>query len=990
MRTLHLVSHTHWDREWYRTFQQFRLRLVHLVDNVLALLAEDLGFRSFSLDGQAIILEDYLAVRPERRAEIETYIRQGRLIVGPWYILPDEFLVSPEALIRNLLFGERVCAAFGPKMAVGYVPDPFGHIGQMPQILTGFGIQNAAVMRGLSDEPCEFWWQGPDGSAVFMTYLRDGYGNAANLPVNDPLRFCDEIIRLGDSLGSHSAATHLLLMFGTDHMEPPAETSKAIAYANDCLRGIQIVHSSLPAYLSAVQDQLALNGAVLPVVYGELRSPKRSPLLSGVLSTRMWIKQRNHACETLLERWAEPFSAWAGLVAADPARPAYRAAERLQQPAALLRQAWQLLLTCQPHDSICGCSIDQVHDEMRPRFDQVDQIGEAVTAQSLQALAEATDTTCDPAWAVLAIAVFNPMPGERTDLVEMDLELPDHVTHFEILDEYDMPMPHQVIGLGRQELIHMLMAPDEFLSATANVQDGRITGLVMRQIQINVAGEVAHVEFVLSENGEPDLAAFRKSEAELRELVKDPAIKRFEVRAHSADKVHLRFQAAHVPGPGERVFWVHPLPSAPSQPAQMTAWMRLALPLVSAASKSPVLSRMLGNFMQRRPKAKKPYFIQNEFLALQADPLSGTISLMDKRSSLVFDGLHQFTDGGDCGDEYNYCPPAQDELISLTRVRHVDITTGPTGSQMVLELSLVVPQSLDEGRKKRSAGRTTLSIRSTFSLWAGVPRLEIHTEVDNTASDHRLRVHFPTPFPADCADYDGHFGIVQRKLDLPAFDESWVERPRPEAPQRLFSSLSDGRRGLLLAARGLPEVEALRLASEGSVLALTLLRCVGWLSRDDLLTRKGHAGPGYATPGAQMPGKHSFDYALVPFEDPGEAQQLGRDFHAPLRAAATGLHGGALTGIQTLLKIAPLAAEARSSFVLSAIKQAESGQGLVVRGWNESSRTIQFRATPWRPFAHVELLRLDEKHAGGLESDIDGGVTCVAGPYQIITLKFSD
>src|SRR5512134_408045 len=159
MKTIHLISHTHWDREWYRTFQQFRLRLVHLVDGLLDLLESDSDYKHFTLDGQTIVLDDYLLMRPEAESTLKRLIRDGRLLIGPWHILPDMFLVSPEAHIRNLLAGDREARRFGPKMMIGYMPDSFGHIGQMPQILRGFGIDNACLWRGLDDQPTEFLWQ---------------------------------------------------------------------------------------------------------------------------------------------------------------------------------------------------------------------------------------------------------------------------------------------------------------------------------------------------------------------------------------------------------------------------------------------------------------------------------------------------------------------------------------------------------------------------------------------------------------------------------------------------------------------------------------------------------------------------------------------------------------------------------------------------------------------------------------------------------------
>lgn len=235
MTTIHLISHTHWDREWYLTFQQFHLKLIHLLDKLLDMLESDPDYKYFMLDGQTIILEDYLQVRPGRKNQLRHFIQNGRILIGPWHILPDEFLVSPEATIRNLLEGDRTAQEFGLKMRVGYIPDTFGHIGQMPQILQGFGIQTASVQRGLSDEPSELWWQAPDGSRVFMAYLRDGYSNVAGLITSEPERFLDQIESLRNSLAPHSASGpqgHLLLMYGTDHMEPPPETSVAIAQAN--------------------------------------------------------------------------------------------------------------------------------------------------------------------------------------------------------------------------------------------------------------------------------------------------------------------------------------------------------------------------------------------------------------------------------------------------------------------------------------------------------------------------------------------------------------------------------------------------------------------------------------------------------------------------------------------------------------------------------------------------------------------------------------
>ncbi len=312
MRNIHVVSHTHWDREWYRPFQSFRLKLVHLIDGLLDLLEKDPHFKYFMLDGQTIVLDDYLAMRPEKEAILRKHIQRGRILIGPWHILPDMFLVGPEAHIRNLLEGNRTAGRFGPKMMVGYIPDPFGHPGQVPQILNGFGIHTACLWRGLDDEPAEFWWQSPDGSRVLMAYLRDSYANGAALPADDPPAFADALDVAADSLAGHSSVTDLLIMYGNDHMEPPPNTSVAIAYADRTLPDTHVIHSTLPKFIAAIQADIKAQKLALPTVEGELRACKRMHLLPGVLSTRMWIKQRNHASENLLTRWARALHNLAG------------------------------------------------------------------------------------------------------------------------------------------------------------------------------------------------------------------------------------------------------------------------------------------------------------------------------------------------------------------------------------------------------------------------------------------------------------------------------------------------------------------------------------------------------------------------------------------------------------------------------------------------------------------------------------------------------
>ena len=412
--TLHVVSHTHWDREWYLTHEQFRMRLVDLIDHLLALLAADPQFRYFHLDAQTIVLEDYLQIRPHMRGELERFIREGRILVGPWYQLNDEFLTSGESTIRSLLVGHRVAASFGPVMKVGYLPDQFGNISQMPQIFAGFGIDNCVFGRGFGLAPgrkMEFWWESPDGTRVIASLMALWYNNAQHIPA-DPQAGLPYIRRLKDAMLPHAATSHLLLMNGVDHLEAQTDLSAAIAAVSDALQPDKLIHSTLPAYVEAIKQQ----AQSLPVVAGELREDRHGSVLAGTLSTRIYLKQANERCQTLLERYAEPFCTWAWALGA-------------QYPLDFLTYAWKLLMQNHPHDSICGCSIDQVHREMMPRFQRVQQVGEELFDRAIAHLTarvdtQAVETVASDGARVTNLVVLNPVAWQRTDHVEAVVDFP--------------------------------------------------------------------------------------------------------------------------------------------------------------------------------------------------------------------------------------------------------------------------------------------------------------------------------------------------------------------------------------------------------------------------------------------------------------------------------------------------------------------------------------------------------------------------------------
>ncbi len=986
MQTLHVISHTHWDREWYLTFQQFRLKLVHMIDKLLDILDEDPEYLYFMLDGQTIVLDDYLQMRPEKEVVLRAHIESGRILIGPWHILSDMFLVSPEAQIRNLLEGARTARKFGPKMPVGYSPDPFGNHGQVPQMLRGFGIETACLWRGVGDLPTELWWDSPDGSRVLLAYLRNSYGNGANLPVHNAETFTTQVVIEGAKLAAHSAVTDHLLMLGTDHMEPSPHTSGTLAHANAHLPDLRLVHSTLPDYVALVMDQVAQLEGDLPVLTGELRECSNSHLLPGVLSARMWIKQRNHASETLLEKWAEPFSVFAErMITVDKSltTPDAIASNRIWNVAPLLRQAWRILMENHPHDSICGCSIDQVHDEMLPRFDQADQIADEISLQALQAIASAVDTSADGA--VSGLVLFNPLSFARQDLVDVALKLPEEVEAFELVNGEGTSIAYEFVGGQHEELANLMLRPGELRDTIGAVSEGRVAGAALTSVSVTREGDTVTIRAILDDEGQPNVAQWHQAEDDIARFEADPSVTGFHVLAHTPKASTIRFVSPEVPALGWRTLWVRALPAPETGPAAtLHPLIKPLLPVGMRLAQSELGSRVL-DVLSRGEETKPPFRIENDLFVVELARADGTLTVTNKGTGVVYPGLNRFVDGGDAGDEYNYSPPANDALLEAKVVSVKAYRDRPVPS-MEIAYELRVPEGIGADRQSRSSKRVTIPIVSQVSLPPGVGRIDVRTEVDNTAQDHRLRVHFAAPIVVDEADHDSHFDVVRRPVGVPEKGADWVEDPRPEVPQRAFTDISDGQVGLTIANRGLPEVQVLP-GADGSTteIALTLLRCVGWLSRDDMPVRQGHAGPAYETPGAQVPGSWSFDYSIIPHEGHwSESRDAAYAFQASLRAVETAIHGGEIPASGSFVSTSP------AEFVVSAVKETEDGRGWLVRGHNSSSEPIALRVQPLRRFSRAAQVNLAEGVVAPLTVVRNGSVTVQVGGHEIVAVMFSD
>jgi hypothetical protein len=941
-----LVPHTHWDREWYRTHEEFRYRLVQLLDGLLDLLERDPEFRHFTLDGQTIVLDDYLEVRPEMRGRIADLVRGGRLLIGPWYVLPDEWLVSGEALIRNLRLGLARAAEFGGFMKVGYVPDQFGHVGQLPQIFASFGMAGAALWRGVGEDVEEtlFGWEAPDGTRLFTIYLIQGYGNATHLPL-EPGKLARRLEDAVASLAPRSRIKSLLLMNGSDHVEPQPGLPAALAAAGAGLGGTRVEIGTLPGYLALAQSEAP---ADLPVHRGELRSGLRAPLLEGCASARSPQKRADFRNDRLLTRYLEPLAAWLAELGGD-ADPG------------LLDLAWRVALQNHPHDSICGCSIDAVHEQMDIRFARVEQIGATHLQHVTQQLGArvALPVRGFGRGAREGLVAWNPHAAGRVQsqgVVELDWpgSLRQAPTlHLRGTDGRRVPARAEVVERGETladyrlpaQIVTMLVAgfPPEFM------------GLFPCGLHARRARSELDIELLLSPV-RPAGFDFEEAKRELAERLAEEGERVVHYRARQLSRLRLHF-VDELPGHGLRVYRL--------------AKGKAGAPGSLVAQRTPEGGALIANATWR----------------LEVAPDGRVRCRHQGFGSVIEDGLRLVSEG-DRGDEYSFDPVPGGELVE--RPERVRVRLEPASEAEVavsIDARYRVPAALDAERSRRSSASSVLPARITLRLWEGLDRVDVDIELENTARDHRLRAHLRAPFAAGSFEVESAFEVAQRPIapEADAFGSAQpAEFPIGATPQRAFATLRAGEQGFSVANRGCPEVEAVREADGKTSLAVTLLRAVGWLSRDDLALRPMHAGPAIATPGAQVPGRHRAELSFR-LHAAGEATRAleAHRYASPALLFAGGCDAGPLGDGARLLEVDD------PEVIVSALEPRRE-QGPAIRLYNASGRPRRVRVR-WNGTGGPELRAVDLAGCPDerlrLAPEADGAVSFELRAWQLVSLQ---
>ncbi len=919
-REIHVISNTHWDREWLYDFRETRMQLVSFFDKLLEVLDSEPRFNSFLLDSQVVPVEDYLEVRPDRQASLEKHVAAGRLFVGPWYTCPEGFCVNGESLVRNLTYGHRVARRFGGVMKVGHTPFSYGQNGQMPQIYQGFGIDTMLFYHGVSHEDTanEFIFEGADGTRILGSQMSSGarynfyhnvyrpvlYGEKirdrefdwrrGGLPFHlctpdhamehhfllDPaIGFRSELIAecvqaLRDAELAVATTPFLAFMDGHDSSLADRRVCDIIEEARKHLGDDTIMHSNLPAWIEKVK------GAVkdLEVLKGERRIPKmmggRMHLYSDVLSCRTRMKRANALAEMALQRRTEPFVTLAWTLGAE-------------YPATQLDTAWKLLLRGHAHDSIAGTGVDDIEQDMFHRIRQTRNIAKGLARRALQHIQARIDNSASAAEDVL-LTVYNPSPYPRCEVVTVVTDLPE--------------------GCGYKDF-----APAEPGGDTRPVQ------LVSRKPYHSVVNHEMNATAMMT-----------------------------------CDRAEFHFEA-DVPAMGYATY-------------ELRRERKRAMGSLVCGANA----------------------MENEHLRVDIRH-DGTLTVLQKASGRVYSGLHYFEDGGEAGNAWMHVEPAQDSVISSlgSPVRISLEEDGPLAARFRIEHVLSVPEGLDENggdpwqrldgadnASKRTSARRDMTIASLITLRKGARAIEIVTRFENACPNHRLRVLFPTRIETDACHVENAFDVVERDV-VYGPDSPWAEAAHPTFPMHRFVDVNDGVDGLAVINDGIREYE---VTPDGDrAIALTLLRAF----EVSLTTVSCRWEPHPEMTGSQAPGAHEFRYAIYPHAGGWDTAEVFREAErltVPLEAAQTGAHPGDLPRRHAFLSIEP------ADLVLSAVKRAEDGDGMVVRLFNPTQRPVEGTITLDGRIASAERVTLEEIREDDLKPE-NNQVTFEAGPKKIVTVR---
>lgn len=841
-KVVHVICNTHWDREWVYPFEETRLLLVEFMDDLLDLLEKNEAFHSFLFDSQTAGIDDYLELRPERREALEKQVQAGRLIVGPWYTLPEEYIVNGESLLRNLVVGHRVAESLGKVSKLGYTPFSYGQTSQMPQLYQGFGIDTIIFYRGINTPKSEFIMEGPDGSRVFGTrfgalsrfsyyfyvYRMLRYGMSRDEWWYDwdrgacPFRLASEdrprahyyamdpankqwnkgaipsqLVKLIQDESQHFTTRHIACMQGFDSSSPDEREVEIIQMCQEMIPEHTIKQSSLAEFM----DEMRKEVKDPTVIRGESRDPgatgKWTHLFGDVISARTRIKRANARNEVNLQRRAEPWSAVAAMLGGKYEKSA-------------LDRAWKFLLQNHPHDTICGAGVDQMEKDFLHRADQIDLISEGLARRSMGAVQVRIDNS-DLTEKDVVLTVFNPCPFPRNGVVSCFIDLPVNTGY----DAFSVRTPE----------------------------------------------------------GEP----VRKQEAERfgwGTLVRNLQDISLEL---PSDRVRCHVEVKDVPAMGYRTY--HLVREERNEYLEGT----LAPETNVLENEHLRVQFNADGTLDLLHKASKHTFTGLHYLEDTGETGHSWVHMEpDCNETITSHGFPVSIAREEAGP-----------LLARMRVEY----------RMMIPVGLEdqMPDTFREpvmNHTRRSRERRELVVTSRFTLRAGSPQLEVTTRVNNTCQNHRLRVVFPTRLKVAQSASEACFDVIQRDIHV-AKTSAYYGKPNPQYPMHRFVDMSDGKLGLAVLNTGIREYEAMDTADRP--LAVTLLRAFTF--RQSPVIDRWEIHPEMEL--AQCPGEHEWTYALFPHAGDWTKGVFpaAEELNLPLEPAQAGAHNGTLPKTLSFLEL---------------------------------------------------------------------------------------
>lgn len=881
MKRVHIVTYTHWDREFRWEFERTRMRLVDLFDNLFKIMEEKPDYRSFLCDGQLTLIEDYLEIRPEMRKTVKKFAQEGRLELGPWFTLPDCAPIQGESVVRNLQYGVKKTKEFGEPLKCGYNVFSFGQIGQLPQIYADFGIDNIIFYKYMDPKKSkyhEFIWESPDGTKALASHLgseaRWNFFFAAHIPIvydkdawhkdwhydwgdfgkifhtanpDDYGWFYDvldpensyhpENLRKGMERAlktvEGTAAPDCVLMFeGTDFTEPHPLTPEYIKSLQKEYEGeIEIVHSTLTDYLTELKEQLK-DAKDLNTVKGPMRDGPVGSIHTDVFSTHPEVMIENSHSENTLIRYAEPLStfAWKNGIA--------------RYPDTYFEKAWKLLFQSHAHDSMHGLGPKTLVDGELSRLQQAGIIAKGMERKGLENIVKEINTSkVDDTEYFLA--VYNPTSFKRSEVVETYVDIPkDIILKYIIIEDMD--------------------------GNSVKVQEA--------ERQNNVRAGIYHP--------------------------------RSRNMPFYCNKVHLYFEAEDIPACGYKTFKIK--------------WAKKnEYPYPHEDWDAP---RILSNNMLCGTNEA-----QNEFIRVKVNS-DGTVNVTDKQSGKVYENLNYLLDIGDRGNMWSYDNIPSDRIISSLGINAVVSTTinGPLAVKFTVDYKMPLPKEYDYNKQLRSENMVEMPVHIEMTLKKGAKYLEVVTNIENKAKDHYLKVCMPTGLNAEKTWADGSFMVAEYPT-TPSIDGDVRGNELARHPAQLWLDVADGKDGFAVLTDATKDYEILE-DCENKTIAMGLVRCTRLRIACD--NRLWMEYPGDES--SQSLREFTYRYAFMPHTDKWDNAGLynaSLAFNAPLKVCEFGKQEGMFDTDKSFVEIDG------ENLILSSITRSDNDT-MLIRMYNPTEETI--------------------------------------------------